>query len=244
MRPYYRSFGETKQQYQEIFSLARRQLYQTLAGLREGFFCSVCQSHAGPDADTWFQPLPPNCQYRAWQREALSWLENVLGRELLIKLQQIEGYRQAFTCHQCGVCCRLASSEHDYEALCKKASAGDTFAVQFTSIFLPYASREAARAKFPDVVQAVLKEAGEPAGEERVFFYHCPYVGEDNRCTIYGTAKRPAICGSYPETPLSFVYEKCAWRPWKEETHQDALAVHATLELAQELAKRLQQSLS
>lgn len=243
MRPYYRSFGETKQQYQEIFSLARKQLQHTLSGLWECFSCSACQAHARPDAEAWLQPLPPTCQYRDWQREALNWLENSLGQELLTKLQQIEGYRQTFTCHQCGVCCRLASSEYDYGTLRKQAAAGDAFAAQFTSIFLPYASRDAARSKFPDVVGAVLQEAGEPAGEERVFFYHCPYVGEDNRCTIYGTAKRPAICGSYPETPLSFVYEKCAWRPWKEETRQDALTVHATLELAQDLASRLKQAL-
>lgn len=243
MRPYYRSFPETKQQYRQIFARVRRELGKTLQGLREQTSCSQGCSHPPPDSEQWLNLLPKGCGYRQWQAQALTWLEETLGRELLTKLQQIDAYRQQFSCHQCGVCCRLASSEHSYETLQAQALAGNEFATQFTSVFLPYASKEEAHRKFPDVVEAVLREAGEPDGEERVYFYHCPYIGEDNRCTLYGSPKRPAICASYPETPLSFVYAKCAWRLWKDETEPDALTVHATLELAQDWAARLKNAL-
>lgn len=244
MSQHYRSFPETKQQYRQIFAQTKGQLYQQLDDSRQEITCTVCENHPAQDLEAWIQPLPKACGYRNWQKSALDWLEHQLGKELLAKLQLIEAYKNTFSCHQCGVCCRLASSEHSYETLQHRAEAGDDFARQFTSIFLPFQSRQAAQAKFPDVVQAVLIEAGESANQKQVFFYHCPYIGEDNRCTIYGTDKRPDICASYPETPLSFVYEKCAWRPWKDETHIDTLTTHATLALAQELSERLKVALA
>jgi Fe-S-cluster containining protein len=243
MRPYYRSFSETKQQYQEIFTLAQQQIYHVLAELQEKVSCLTCSSHLLAEPESWVQNLPKDCGYRKWQEASIDWLENTLGQELVLKLNQIEAYKNTFSCHQCGVCCRLASSEHSYEALQQQASSGDIFAAQFTSVFLPYQSRQEAQTKFPQVAEAVLMEAGEAQGEERIFFYHCPYIGEDNRCTIYGTEKRPGICASYPETPLSFVYEKCAWRPWKDETRVETLMVHATLEIAQNMVTRLKTAL-
>src|SRR5262249_51157171 len=120
------------------------------------------------------------------------------------------------------------------------------FSQQFTSIFLPYASRQAAREKEPEGVAAVLAHIGDQDGgsgeRERVYFYHCPYIGEDNRCTVYGTDQRPAICANYPETPLGFVSNACAWKPWQEETHPETLLAHAMLNLCEAWNVRLNAS--
>jgi len=92
----------------------------------------------------------------------------------------------------------------------------------------------------PGVAAALAEASEETNGEEKVFFYHCPYLGEDNRCTVYGTPKRPAICSSYPDTPLTFIAKNCAWKPWKDETHADTLAAHAMLALCEHFAGKLQ----
>ncbi len=243
MRPHYLSFAETKQQYGAILRQAQALLEERITALQQRFSCPECGI---PSPDSLLTPLHTNCGYKGWQRAALDLIENDLGREILSRLEGIEAYKNTFSCHMCGMCCRLASSERSYPELLAHAEAGDDFARQFTSVFLPYASREVAQAKAPDVVAAVLSEAASESENdptERVFFYHCPYIGEDNRCTIYGTDKRPDICAQYPETPLSFVYEKCAWKPWKDETHPDTLMAHALLTLATDTANRLKQAL-
>jgi Fe-S-cluster containining protein len=214
-------------------------LMDRLTALRANLSCPRCDATGeDPDLATVFHE---DCPYRTWQQASLACLEQEVGGEVLARLNLIQSYKQRYSCHMCGVCCRFASSEFSYAQLETKAAAGDAFATQFTSIFLPYASQEAARQKFPEIVDSVLAQADDP---DTVYFYHCPYVGEDNRCTIYGTDKRPAICGSYPDTPLTFIYKRCAWRPWKDETHPDALWAHATLSLSGELADRIKAALT
>jgi Fe-S-cluster containining protein len=244
MRHHYRLFSETKQQYGQILRQYQDALDQHLSELRKPFQCSLCDSLNNLSLSQWMSPLHAGCAYTAWQQTALQFIETEAAQTILDRLKAIETYKNTFSCHMCGMCCRMASHDAPYEVLRQRAEAGDEFARQFTSIFLPYASREAARQKAPEVVEAVLAEAGtEKPGEETIFFYHCPYLSEDNRCSVYGTDKRPAICASYPETPLSFVYEKCAWHPWKEETHLDTLAAHALLALCSQYSEKLRASL-
>lgn len=237
MPQHYRLFEETKQQYREILAHARAALQARLLDLGPAESCAECPPSA--EFTDRLTARHAGCPDRQWQADALETLEQEIGREILQRLEKIEAYKNTFNCHMCGMCCRLASSEYSYDELQARAEAGDSFAQQFTSIFLPYASTEAAERKYPEVTAAVQSEAGQD-----VYFYHCPYIGEDNRCTIYGTDKRPEICASYPETPLSFVYEKCAWRPWKDETHGDTLLAHALLTLSEDYAARLRLALS
>jgi len=245
MRHHYRSLSDTKQQYRDIFQRQKLALEAMLTGFLPDFQCAGCTVEPESALEGWLQPLHAGCGYRGWQERALHYIQQEVAGQILSVLNGIETSRNAIDCHMCGMCCRMASADAPYDTLKARAAAGDEFARQFTSVFLPYESREAARAKAPGVVEAVLWEAGgEQADEEKIFFYHCPYVGEDNRCTVYGTDKRPAICGTYPETPLSFVYENCAWKPWKDETHPNALAAHAMLALCDHLSGRLEAALA
>jgi Fe-S-cluster containining protein len=245
MRQHYLSLSDTKQQYRQIFQRQRNALEAQLVGLRSNFSCESCTLGAETNLEPGLDSLHANCGFRAWQQAALAQIETDGAGQIIGRLNAITAYKNTFNCHQCGMCCRMASSESSYDELTAKAQAGDDFARQFTSVFLPYASREAARQMAPDVVSAVLAEASEAAeGQENIFFYHCPYLGEDNRCTVYGTDKRPNICASYPETPLDFIYKDCAWKPWKEETHPEALALHAMLALCENLSQRLRLALA
>ena len=226
-----------KQHYREIFAQARKVIEERLGALQADYTCPGC-----PEPPAMLDTLHEGCGYRAWQTRMLDVLEKEVGREILERLDQINTYKKRFSCSMCGACCRLASSEFSYEQLQEKARHGDHFAKQFTSVFLPYASTQAAREKMPAVVDEItaqLKDSTEP-----VYFYHCPYVSEDNRCTIYGKPKRPALCESYPDTPLTFIHDQCAWKPWKDATHEDALYAHALIEIALFMAGKLREALS
>lgn len=199
---------------------------------RANYSCPQCQTP--PEI---LEPIShPHCGYAAWKAHCLTILEKDIGQQIVEKLNEIEAARNRVTCHQCGVCCKFASSEFSYAELQQKATQGDEFAKQFTSVFLPYASSDAARERFPELVDQILTEVRNQQAESGmdsapVHFYHCPYIGEDNRCTIYGTPKRPEICAGYPDTPLTFIYNKCAWKPWKDEYHRESLVAHASIEL-------------
>ncbi len=242
-----------KQNYRNIFSKALNTVLELLDKMQEDYSCAECES-CKKEAPGLFDTLPKTCGYIPWQVNSLDFLENTLGGDILLKIKEIQTERNRVACHQCGVCCKLASSQYSFNELLKKADEGDQFASQFTSIFLPYASEKEAQDRFPDTVSEILTEVrNQTQGDETtpdnstdtapVYFYHCPYVTEDNQCSIYGTDKRPKICDDYPDTPLTFIYKKCSWKPWKDEYHHDALMAHASIEVCNHLAHMLKQAM-
>jgi Fe-S-cluster containining protein len=258
MTTHYRLFADTKQHYETLFRQAETALGERLRVLLAPFSCEDCPPEARPKPGPIgraSEALPlnaghPGCGYHPWRETVLDLLEREIPGEILEELRRINAYKKTFQCRMGGQCCRLASSEHSYDTLLTRAAAGDVFARQFTSVFLPYASRQTAREREPEGVAAVLVYIGDEDGRgedknsntqdaERVYFYHCPYIGEDNRCTVYGTAKRPAICENYPETPLGFVFKSCAWKRWQEDTHPETLLAHAMLALCEAWSTRL-----
>lgn len=182
----------------------------------------------------WMKDVLTRCDgdllHRQWLETCVDILQKTLPQAILEQLAAIEVERNAIACHQCGVCCRLASQDDDYETLRAKAAKGNAFAQEFTRVFLPYENRQKAEERFPELVAVLQAEVGE---DRPLHFYHCPYVGQDNRCTLYGTAKRPAFCGTYPETPLSAIQPNCAWKPWQGEQQTVTLQCHATLALCE-----------
>lgn len=245
-----------KQHYGVLFRESQEEIEKGFLALRNEFACPVCGS-ADTKPETPLDMLHPGCGYQYWQKACLAWLEQEYGRKLVESSRQMQQARDAVSCHHCGVCCRFASSEFSYAELLEKADAGDEFARQFTSVFLPYADADAARKRFPELVDDILKEVrlqqqasgldkspANPSDQADVHFYHCPYIGEDNLCTLYGKPKRPDICQSYPDTPLTFIYKKCAWKPWKDTYHQKALKTHGAIEIALFYASRLRELFS
>lgn len=191
----------------------------------------------------WGQPLPAPASKHAFEealtatppppaikQRLITLLEQELPSDVLNQLATIQQDHQTVSCHQCGVCCRLASHEDDYQTLLNKAEAGDTFAQEFTSVMLPYRSEADARAAFPELVDEVKKTAG----NRETYFYHCPYIQQDNKCGLWqnptpGLPRRPTMCATYPETPLTWQQPNCAWGDWKAKHLNTAMACHAKL---------------
>ncbi len=220
-----------KQQYRELFPLAHRKLLDLFSQLRLQYHCTECLT----EPTTIDEILHAGCGYRRWQEDAILTLEQTIGKQICDSLEHIKAQREEVgQCHQCGVCCNLASSEFDMATLKAKAEQGDYFARQFTSVFLPYESPEAARAKFPSLVSEILEQT-----DGEVYFYHCPHLTENNQCGLYGDPRRPQICDDYPETPLILMYKHCGYQPWKSELLPTTLLAHATLELCQFYANKI-----
>lgn len=229
-----------KQQYREWFGIARHELEQLMLQQRQSFHCSTCEaSGQAPPADV-TQPLHEDCGFRLWQEAVITLLAQDVGQKICATLAMIQSQRDIKgKCHMCGVCCKLASSEFDFDSLKAKAAQGDSFASQFTSIFIPYETVEEVQALFPELVTDMLEQTEGP-----VYFYHCPYLDEQNRCSIYNDPKRPDICAEYPQTPLTLMYKNCGYQPWKNEMMPSMLMAHATLELCTYFIDKIQQAQS
>lgn len=161
---------------------------------------------------------------REWQEKALTLLNDEISHEVYRKLQEVLAYRSMFKCSGCATCCRLACSEFSPAELQQKAQNGDKFAKQFTSIFVPYETREEAEAVYPEYIQ-LLKEKVD--GE--VYFYHCPKLTADNRCSDY--ENRPQICRDFPDNPLAVLPAACGYKAWKDEINPVALMLHSMVEI-------------
>ena len=159
-----------------------------------------------------------------WQKNTLDLLQNNISKEIYRKLNEILAYRTKFKCVGCATCCNLACSEFSPEELKQKAQNGDNFAKQFLSVFIPYNSKEEARKVYPEYIELLEKNK-----EYDVYFYHCPKLTEDKRCSDY--ENRPQICRDFPDNPLSILPDSCGYKKWKEEVEPIALMLHSMVEI-------------
>ena len=161
-----------------------------------------------------------------WQKAVVLLLENDISKEIYRKLNEVMAYRSMFKCSGCATCCNLACSEFSPEQLAQKAQNGDKFASQFLSIFIPYESKEEARKVYPEYIKLL-----EDNGETDVYFYHCPKLTEDKRCSDY--ENRPQICKDFPDNPLSFLPKSCGYKAWKDEIEPITLMLHSMIEIVE-----------
>lgn len=167
--------------------------------------------------------------------EYLTFLNEEVLKEVWKKWQKIQEYKSLFNCSGCAACCKLACSEFSPEELKEKAKNGDNFASQFTDTFIPYKSEEEAQKIYPEYFELLkIKASG-----EKVYFYHCPKITEDNRCPDY--ENRPQICRDFPDNPLGFLPKNCGFTKWKEEVEQTALMLHSAFEIVEFYKKKLQE---
>lgn len=157
--------------------------------------------------------------------ELTKFLNEEVSKQVYDKWMKMLQYRELFHCVGCATCCNLACSEFSPEELKEKAKNGDNFATQFTSIFIPYESEEEARKIYPEYFELL----AEKLDGEKVYFYHCPKLTEDKRCSDY--ENRPGICRDFPDNPLSMLPKKCGYTNWKAEIEPTALMLHSMLEI-------------
>lgn len=166
-------------------------------------------------------------------KDVSKFLNEDILMEIWSKWEKVLEYRVKFSCAGCASCCRLACSEFSPDELEEKAKNGDNFAQQFTSIFVPYESEEDARKIYPEYFELLKTKAK----DEKVYFYHCPKVTNENRCPDY--ENRPQICRDFPDNPIGFLPKTCGFASWKEEVEPTALMLRALFEIIEFYKEKL-----
>ena len=210
-----------KKEYREIFATMIDVIQDKLEQIKPKDF----------DGDL-FTQYSPNSVGQEWQESAIKLLNEDISKEIYRKLNEILAYRTNFHCIGCATCCKLACSQFSPEELKQKADNGDNFATQFLSVFIPYQSKEEARKVYPEYIELL-----EENGEENVYFYHCPKLTKENRCSDY--ENRPQICRDFPDNPLSILPKACGYKAWKDEIEPIALMLHSMIEIVEHYTKEL-----
>lgn len=213
-----------KKRYREIFLKSSEELINQLEKIKPKNACTDCKTNCGLKSEL-FETFPENCSYKIWQKNAIKFFDEVALKDIYQKWIKILKYRDNFNCIGCATCCKLACSEFSYEELKQKAQNGDNFAQQFTSIFIPYEDESEPQRIYPEYIE-LLKEKLEG---EKVYFYHCPKLTAENRCSDY--ENRPDICRNFPDNPLSLLPKSCGFAKWKDEIEPTALMLHSLLEI-------------
>ena len=156
----------------------------------------------------------------------LKYLDNIVNFEIPQELSTIKKERNTSNCIGCGTCCKFACSEFSYSELKNKAQAGDNYAKQFVSVFIPYSSNEDVEKIFPEYYD-LLKNSG----ETEYYFYHCPKITKNNQCPDYDN--RPQICRDFPDNPIAFLPLKCGFNNWKLKSERVLLKLNAIAEIAE-----------
>ena len=214
-----------KKKYREIFLKSGDEIQHQIDKLKPENPCKDCSTPDCGIKNDIFENFPKHCQYKTWQKNVLNLLDNEVSKGIYDKWMKIIEYRSNFKCVGCATCCKLACSEFSYEELKHKASEGDNFAKQFTNIFVPYEDENVAREIYPEY----FKLLADTLDGEKVYFYHCPKLTADDRCSDYGN--RPSICRDFPENPLSLLPAACGFCQWKDEVEPTALMLHSMLEI-------------
>ena len=183
-----------------------------------------------------FDSYENNSVGKQWQNAVLDMFENDIPHEIYRKWREIISYRENFNCKGCATCCNLACSEFSPEELEKRASQGDKFAKQFTSIFVPYKTHEEAEKIYPEYLKLL---SDNKDGE--VYFYHCPKLTDCKRCSDY--ENRPDICRHFPDNPLDILPESCGFYDWKKEVEPIAMMLHAMVEILDYYKTKIKDSL-
>jgi len=215
-----------RKQYREIFLEAGQQIQNEIEKIKPQNPCEKCKKSVCNLKGEIFEKFPPNCVYKNWQKDILKYLQEDVAKKIYEKWIKMLEYRKEFSCSSCATCCKLACSEFSYEELKQKAKEGDNFANQFVSIFVPYKTKEEAQKIYPEYIELLEEKLGK---DEKVYFYFCPKLNENNRCSDY--KNRPQICRDFPDNPLSMLPKACGFSKWKEEIEPTALMLHATLEI-------------
>lgn len=217
--------NKLRKEYREIFLKSAEEINSRIEKIRP----KNCKGEI-------FDKFPQNSEGKNWQEQTINLLQNEISKEIYRKLNEILAYRTKFNCNGCATCCNLACSEFSPEELRQKADNGDNFANQFLSVFIPYKDKEEARKIYPEYIELLEKNK-----ENEVYFYHCPKLTADNRCSDY--ENRPQICRDFPDNPLSILPESCGYKKWKEEIEPIALMLHAMIEIIEFYTTKIKEAL-
>lgn len=118
-------------------------------------------------------------------------------------------------CNKCGSCCNCASPSASYLKLLEKAAAGEDFARNFFSIFVPYNNIEEVKNLYPNIVKRIINASMSGKNNtksEDLVFYKCRYSSKEKQCLIY--EDRPDLCREFPGSPYVLLSKNCAYYNW------------------------------
>ena len=164
--------------------------------------------------------------------EVKNYLEVEVEKHIQFQRNLILERKKNFHCKMCGAYCRLAISEFSPVELLDKASRGDNYAKEFIATFKPYEHEEDAEKEFRLYVD-LIKESG-----EKVYYYHCDKVTEENKCSCY--ENRPRICRDYPDNPIQMLHPTCSFIGWHESIQTIVLTIRAMTEIRQHFLNEYQ----
>jgi len=123
-------------------------------------------------------------------------------------------------CNKCGSCCNCASPSVSYIKLLEKAAAGEDFAKDFFSIFIPYENIGEVKSLYPAIIERSIKAYSSKNNikPEDLVFYKCRYYSKEKQCLIY--EDRPELCRDFPGSPFAILGEKCAYHNWAQECRE------------------------
>ena len=205
--------ADMKKLYREIFKKSSDAIIDRIEAVRPKGF----------DGDI-FDKFEQNSVGRSWQVAVLDMFEKDISHEIYRKWQEVLKLRENYSCKGCATCCNLACSEFSPEELRQRAENGDNFAKQFTSIFVPYESREEARKIYPEYIKLL-----DETIEDKVYFYHCPKLTDCKRCSDYGN--RPKICRNFPDNPLDILPKSCGYYEWRQQVQPVVMMLHSMMEI-------------
>lgn len=122
-----------------------------------------------------------------------------------------------YLCKMCGKCCRSITTNLSHEELKALAEKGSDEARVFVEIFKPFAGIEEAKKVVPEQIEQILKELeqSESFDINKVTFYYCPHIQDDNKCGIYEC--RPECCKRAPTGPWACMPPGCGFEGWQFE---------------------------
>lgn len=201
--------------FREVFKYSANELQKRIDGMKP----------SDVEGDV-FTQFPSGSSGKMWQADVLNMLENEISKDIYLKFNEILAERKNYHCSGCATCCNLACSEFSPDELSERAKNGDKFAGQFLSVFVPYESKEEARKVYPEYIELL-----EQNKENKVYFYHCPKLTKDKKCSDY--ENRPQICRDFPDNPLALLPVTCGFCDWKNKSEEMTLLLHAMIEIVE-----------
>lgn len=201
--------------FREVFKYSANELQKRIDGMKP----------SDVEGDV-FTQFPSGSSGKMWQVDVLNMLENEISKDIYLKFNEILAERKNYHCSGCATCCNLACSEFSPDELAERAKNGDKFAGQFLSVFVPYESKEEARKVYPEYIELL-----EQNKENEVYFYHCPKLTKDKKCSDY--ENRPQICRDFPDNPLALLPVTCGFCDWKNKSEEMTLLLHAMIEIVE-----------
>ena len=220
-------YNKLKNNYEQIFIEAAESIRKDINEFKPENPCASCnKKDCNIEKKDIFSPYPAaGCKYRDWQMQALTYLAGDYRNKLKAAYKSIMDKKSEYECNKCGACCRLAVSEYSYEQLKQRAMRGDKFSSDFVSVFVPYESEEEAKKVNPEYFE-LLNTLVE---DDKIYYYYCPKLGNDNLCTIY--ENRPDICKDFPHNPLKLLPSECSYNEWKNAVAHQAMLLKAKTDI-------------